>query len=126
MNIKNKKIYEDKEKNDNLNIKSKAELTTFVNNQYSKYLIINVKNGETRLEEIFNFFKSEEEFNNRKIKTKNWPKFILEAIDKNKKQMSYFKDWSRSSIFQNFTKTQNAYLSQPHSNKKIQNFVFTF
>ena len=55
--------------NDNLNIKYKAELTSFVKNQYSKYPTINVKNGETRLEEI----------------SKNQPKFILEAIDKNKK-----------------------------------------
>ena len=42
MNIKNKKINDNKEKNENLNIKYKAELTAFVNNQYSKYPTINV------------------------------------------------------------------------------------
>ena len=39
------------------------------------------KNGETRLEDIFNFLKSEIDFNNNKLNKKLWPKFITNLED---------------------------------------------
>ena len=66
-----------KETKDNLNIKYKDKLTSFVNEQKSIYPKINVKNGETRLEEIYNFLISEQKYNKDEIKTKTWLKYII-------------------------------------------------
>ena len=52
--------------------------------------------------------KSEEEFNNGKIKIKKWPKFILEAIYKNKKLNNiHNNDNKKKDNIQNLTNIKN-------------------
>ena len=55
------------------------DLKNFLINENSIYpKIEGCKNGETRLEGIFDFLKSEIDFNNNILNKKLWPKFITD------------------------------------------------
>ena len=69
-------------------------LKNFVTNENSIYpKIEGCKNGDTRLEDIFNFLKFEIYFNNHKLNKKLWPKFItvLEDQIKENKENKIFR-----------------------------------
>ena len=73
---------------DEIESKYEEALKNFLTNENLIYpKMEGCKNGETRLEDIFNFLKSEIDFNNNKLNKKLWPKFITnlkEQIKANK------------------------------------------
>ena len=66
--------------------KYEKELSNFVENKVSIYPKLNgCISGNTRLEDIYNFLKSNQNYNNSKNnQSKHWPKYINEAIEHNK------------------------------------------
>ena len=67
----------------NLSENYKEELTNLVKNPKSIYPIIRGnKNGETVLEDIYNFLLSNDKSHSKEKKSKIWPKYIIYAESK--------------------------------------------
>lgn len=80
------KELENNPQKENISEEYKKILTTFIKNDKSIYPPLKCsKYGDTKLEDIKNFLISSQNYNKSKNISKNWPNYIIEAENNNKK-----------------------------------------